>query len=71
MKPHPTMIACVIVLALLTLLVATEPEPGESSFLPIRADQPPQERRSQPSAEMTARCPPPLVHAMADIRFID
>jgi hypothetical protein len=33
------MIACVIVLALLTLLVVTEPVPGESSFLPIRADR--------------------------------
>jgi hypothetical protein len=33
------MIACVIILALLTLLVAIEPEPGESSFLPFRANR--------------------------------
>ena len=30
MKPIPPMIEFVIVLALLTLLVASEPEPGES-----------------------------------------
>jgi hypothetical protein len=30
------MIACVIVLALLTLLVATEPEPGASGFNAVR-----------------------------------
>jgi hypothetical protein len=30
------MIECVIVLALLTLLVATEPEPGASGYNPVR-----------------------------------
>jgi hypothetical protein len=30
LQPHPAMIECVIVLALLTQLIATEPESGES-----------------------------------------
>jgi hypothetical protein len=33
------MIACVIILALLTLLVAIEPEPDESSFPSFHADR--------------------------------
>jgi hypothetical protein len=32
MKPIPPMIECVIVLALLSLLIATDPGPGEPSI---------------------------------------
>jgi hypothetical protein len=46
------MIACVIVLALLNLLVATEPEPGESSFNPVRRSR-------------GVHLPPPPIHPLS------
>ena len=46
MKPIPPMIPCVIVLALLTLLMATDPETGASS--------PPARRPTMPTAKAGA-----------------